>query len=101
MRRIVREGHEIGNHTYTHPDISNISPRQVELEVKITEQLFASKLGVQPLYFRPPYDIDEEPDTDDEAAPIMLHPAAGSHRHRQQNRYGRLERASTKVPGTR
>ena len=69
LQRIVREGHEIGNHTWTHPDISEISPRQVELEITLTERLFESKLGVQPLYFRPPYDIDEEPDTDDEAEP--------------------------------
>jgi cellulose synthase/poly-beta-1,6-N-acetylglucosamine synthase-like glycosyltransferase/peptidoglycan/xylan/chitin deacetylase (PgdA/CDA1 family)/spore germination protein YaaH len=71
MKRELREGHEIGNHTYTHPDISNISLRQLDLEVKLTERLFASKLGVQPLYFRPPYDVDEEPDTDDQAAPIV------------------------------
>jgi peptidoglycan-N-acetylglucosamine deacetylase len=71
MKRIVREGHEIGNHTYSHPDISEISPRQLDLEVKLTERLFASKLGIQPLYFRPPYDIDEEPDTDDQAAPVV------------------------------
>ena len=71
MRRIVREGNEIGNHTYTHPDISEISPRQLQVEVNITERLFESKLGIQPLYFRPPYDIDEEPDTDDEAAPVV------------------------------
>jgi cellulose synthase/poly-beta-1,6-N-acetylglucosamine synthase-like glycosyltransferase/peptidoglycan/xylan/chitin deacetylase (PgdA/CDA1 family) len=71
MQRLVREGHEIGNHTYTHPDISEISQRQLDLEVNLTERLFASKLGVQPLYFRPPYDIDEEPDTDDEAAPVV------------------------------
>ena len=71
MKRVVREGHEIGNHTYSHPDISEISTRQLDLEVKITERLFASKLGVQPLYFRPPYDIDEEPDTDDQAAPVV------------------------------
>jgi peptidoglycan-N-acetylglucosamine deacetylase len=70
MQRIVREGNEIGNHTYTHPDISEISPRQLDLEVDLTNRLFASKLGVQPLYFRPPYDIDEEPDTDDQAAPV-------------------------------
>jgi cellulose synthase/poly-beta-1,6-N-acetylglucosamine synthase-like glycosyltransferase/peptidoglycan/xylan/chitin deacetylase (PgdA/CDA1 family)/spore germination protein YaaH len=70
LQRIVREGHEIGNHTWTHPDISEISPRQVDLELKLTSRLFASKLGIQPLYFRPPYDIDEEPDTDDQAAPV-------------------------------
>ncbi len=69
MQRIVREGNEIGNHTWTHPDISVISTRQVDLEVNLTERLFEAKLGVQPLYFRPPYDIDEEPDTDDEALP--------------------------------
>ncbi len=69
MQRIFREGNEIGSHTWTHPDISEISQRQLDLEINMTERLFESKLGVQPLYFRPPYDIDEEPDTDDEAAP--------------------------------
>ncbi|HVJ07158.1 MAG TPA: glycosyltransferase [Acidisarcina sp.] len=69
IKRIVREGHEIGNHTFTHPDISEISQRQLYLELNLTERLFASKLGVQPLYFRPPYSIDQEPDTDDQAEP--------------------------------
>jgi len=71
IRREVRDGDEIGNHTYTHPDISEIPLARLDLEIKLTERLFASKLGVQPLYFRPPYDIDEEPDTDDQAAPIV------------------------------
>ena len=70
MRRVYREGHEIGNHTWTHPDISDISNRQVDLELNLTERLFASELGVQPLYFRPPYSIDQEPDTNDQAAPV-------------------------------
>jgi peptidoglycan-N-acetylglucosamine deacetylase len=71
LKRIVREGNEIGNHTWSHPDISDISLRQLELQVRLTESLFESKLGLQPLYFRPPYDIDEEPETDDQAAPIV------------------------------
>ena len=70
MRRVYREGHEIGNHTWTHPDISEISNRQIDLELNLTERLFASELGVQPLYFRPPYSIDQEPDTNDQAAPV-------------------------------
>ncbi len=70
MQRVYREGHEIGNHTWTHPDISEISTRQVDLELNLTERLFASELGVQPLYFRPPYSIDQEPDTNDQAAPV-------------------------------
>jgi cellulose synthase/poly-beta-1,6-N-acetylglucosamine synthase-like glycosyltransferase/peptidoglycan/xylan/chitin deacetylase (PgdA/CDA1 family)/spore germination protein YaaH len=77
MKRVVKEGHEIGNHTYFHPDISEISNRQLDLELKLTEHLFASKLGMQPLYFRPPYDIDEEPETDDQAAPVARVQQAG------------------------
>jgi len=72
LRRYVREGHEIGNHTFTHPDISEISTRQLELELNLTERMFASDLGLQPLFFRPPYSIDQEPDTNDQAAPIDL-----------------------------
>ncbi len=69
LKRYAREGHEIGNHTFTHPDISEISQRQLDLELNLTERLFAAELGVQPLYFRPPYSIDQEPDTNDQAAP--------------------------------
>jgi cellulose synthase/poly-beta-1,6-N-acetylglucosamine synthase-like glycosyltransferase/peptidoglycan/xylan/chitin deacetylase (PgdA/CDA1 family)/spore germination protein YaaH len=71
LKRELRDGDEIGNHTYTHPDISEVSQNRLDFEVKLTERLFASKLGVQPLYFRPPYDVDEEPETDDQAAPIV------------------------------
>ena len=70
MQRAYREGHEIGNHTFTHPDISEVSQRQIDLQLNLTERLFASKLGVQPLYFRPPYSIDQEPDTNDQARPV-------------------------------
>ncbi|WP_130421247.1 polysaccharide deacetylase family protein [Edaphobacter modestus] len=70
MQRVYREGHEIGNHSFTHPDIAEISKGQVDLELNLTERLFASKIGVQPLYFRPPYSIDQEPDTNDQAAPV-------------------------------
>ena len=70
MQRVFREGHEIGNHTFTHPDISEISLTQVDLQLNLTERLFASKLGVNPVYFRPPYSIDQEPDTNDQAAPV-------------------------------
>ncbi|HWZ50036.1 MAG TPA: glycosyltransferase [Granulicella sp.] len=70
LKRLYREGHEIGNHTFTHPDISEISNGNLNLQLTLTERLFAAELGVQPLYFRPPYSIDQEPDTNDQAAPI-------------------------------
>ncbi|ACO32543.1 MULTISPECIES: glycosyltransferase [Acidobacterium] len=72
LKREWRDGMEIGNHTYTHPDISLISRRQVALQLNLTERLFAAELGVDPLYFRPPYSIDQNPDTNDEAAPAYF-----------------------------
>ena len=58
---------------------------RLDIELQLTERLFASKLSVQPLYFRPPYDIDEEPETDDQAAPIVRIQQAWIHRRRQQD----------------
>ena len=70
LKRIYNEGHEIGNHTLTHPDISDISDLRMRTELNVTERLFAAKLGIKPLYFRPPYSIDQEPDTADEVKPL-------------------------------
>jgi cellulose synthase/poly-beta-1,6-N-acetylglucosamine synthase-like glycosyltransferase/peptidoglycan/xylan/chitin deacetylase (PgdA/CDA1 family)/spore germination protein YaaH len=69
LKQYIKDGDEIGNHTFTHPDISEISDFQLHSELNLTERLFAAKLGIQPLFFRPPYSIDQEPDTNDQAAP--------------------------------
>jgi peptidoglycan-N-acetylglucosamine deacetylase len=70
--RVYKEGHEIGNHTFTHPDISNISPTFMRLELNLTERLFASRLGMRTVMFRPPYSIDQEPDTADQVRPLEI-----------------------------
>ena len=46
----------------------------MKVEVNLTERLFASRLGIRTLFFRPPYSIDSEPDTEDRSS------AAGSSR---------------------
>jgi hypothetical protein len=51
--RVYAEGHEIGNHTFTHPDISNISRGYMRLELNLTERLFASRMGIRTILFRP------------------------------------------------
>ncbi len=75
--RIYREGHTIGNHTFTHPDISNISSVYAKLELNLTEQLFASRLGIRTILFRPPYSVDAEPDTEDQVRPLESTQAMG------------------------
>jgi peptidoglycan-N-acetylglucosamine deacetylase len=69
-KRIYNEGHTIGNHTFTHPDVSNISSTYMKVELNLTERLFASLVGVQARLMRPPYAIDEEPDTADQVKPL-------------------------------
>jgi cellulose synthase/poly-beta-1,6-N-acetylglucosamine synthase-like glycosyltransferase/peptidoglycan/xylan/chitin deacetylase (PgdA/CDA1 family) len=69
-KRIYNEGHTIGNHTFTHPDVSNISSTYMKVELNLTERLFASLVGVRATLLRPPYAIDEEPDTADQVRPL-------------------------------
>jgi cellulose synthase/poly-beta-1,6-N-acetylglucosamine synthase-like glycosyltransferase/spore germination protein YaaH/peptidoglycan/xylan/chitin deacetylase (PgdA/CDA1 family) len=76
-KRIYREGHEIGNHTFTHPDISTIGTGYMRVELNLTEQLFASRLGIRTMLFRPPYSVDAEPDTEDEVRPLELTQSLG------------------------
>ncbi len=76
-QRIYREGHEIGNHTFTHPDISSIGTGYMKVEMNLTERLFASRLGIRTLLFRPPYSVDAEPDTEDEVRPLELTQSMG------------------------
>ncbi len=71
-QRIYREGNEIGNHTFTHPDISSIGNGYMKVELNLTEQLFASRLGIRTTLFRPPYSVDAEPDTEDQVKPLEL-----------------------------
>jgi peptidoglycan-N-acetylglucosamine deacetylase len=68
--RIYNEGHTIGNHTFLHPDVSNISSTYMKVELNLTERLLASLVGVRATLFRPPYAIDEEPDTADQIRPL-------------------------------
>lgn len=54
LRRAFDEGHRIGNHTFSHPDLTKISADKVREEVKRTEDLIANFITDHKL-FRPPY----------------------------------------------
>jgi peptidoglycan-N-acetylglucosamine deacetylase len=71
-KRIYQEDNTIGNHTFTHPDVSNISTAYMKVELNLTERLFGSLLGIRATLMRPPYAIDEEPDTADQVRPLEV-----------------------------
>lgn len=55
VRRTVAEGHEIGNHTYTHRLLSKLGDADVRQEMARTRDAIARAAGVQPRTMRPPY----------------------------------------------
>ena len=57
LRRIVEEGHTIGNHSYDHADMSYLTPAQIRLELQRTQKTVDKALGYhyQMKIMRPPY----------------------------------------------
>ncbi len=55
VRRMVNEGHSIGNHTWDHPLLSKLPPDRVKEQVQKTEQLLYKITGFNTAMFRPPY----------------------------------------------
>lgn len=72
VRRIVREGHEIGSHTYTHPNLSEASAEQVQLELNATQRLIEWLTSRSTIFFRPPYNADSMPATLADVQPLSM-----------------------------
>lgn len=70
LTRTYDLGEEIGNHTYTHPDVSMIPREELLMQLDATERLLECRLGVRSLLFRPPYAEDVEPDTASQMRPL-------------------------------
>jgi peptidoglycan-N-acetylglucosamine deacetylase len=61
VRRIASEGHEIGNHTYYHPNLALCWPEHIRLELNATQLLIQTLTGRGTTLFRPPYAADTQP----------------------------------------
>ena len=61
LERIASEGHEIGNHTYTHQNLAEAGDEQIALELNATTRLIEAVTGHSTAYFRPPYNSDGTP----------------------------------------
>jgi cellulose synthase/poly-beta-1,6-N-acetylglucosamine synthase-like glycosyltransferase/peptidoglycan/xylan/chitin deacetylase (PgdA/CDA1 family)/spore germination protein YaaH len=61
IRREYKEGHEIGNHTFTHPNLEEATDNRERIELRSTRLLLESILSYSTLLFRPPYITDAEP----------------------------------------
>ncbi len=54
-QRIIAEGHVVGNHTYTHSDVTVMSRNTIDWEIEQTQLIIQSVAGVTPTLFRQPF----------------------------------------------
>ncbi|MGY1706243.1 polysaccharide deacetylase family protein [Geodermatophilus sp. SYSU D00697] len=55
VRRASDEGHQIGNHSWSHPDLTTLDQEQVETQFRRTDDAIEEATGVPPTQWRPPY----------------------------------------------
>jgi peptidoglycan/xylan/chitin deacetylase (PgdA/CDA1 family) len=55
LKRAVREGHEIANHSWSHPNLGKMSDEAVRRELQKTDDAISSAIGTRPKLMRPPY----------------------------------------------
>lgn len=55
LRRAVKEGHEIGNHTWSHPNLAKMGDEGVRRELQRTDDAIRNAIGIRPTLMRPPY----------------------------------------------
>jgi len=57
VKRIVAEGHALGNHTYSHPYLHLMSRDEIAYEIDRTQDAIEKVTGIRPAYFRPPHGV--------------------------------------------
>ena len=55
IRKQIQEGHEIGNHSYSHVNLKKASPKIIKDEYNKTQNIIYSISNIKPKVFRPPY----------------------------------------------
>ncbi|KAM4060598.1 polysaccharide deacetylase domain-containing protein [Hirsutella rhossiliensis] len=66
LKQMLDGGHQIGSHTFSHPDLSKISADEVRTEMTKLDNELATLIGMKPTYMRPPFFS-----TDDEALQVL------------------------------
>ena len=77
VRREVAEQHDVGNHTFTHPNLSVLPEQLTRLELDTTRKLFESITGRSMRLFRPPYLGDADPSSLDQIDPVRVAQSMG------------------------
>ncbi|WP_353958424.1 peptidoglycan-N-acetylglucosamine deacetylase [Bacillus sp. DX4.1] len=60
VKRIVKEGHIVGNHTYSHPNLAKVSDEEYRDQILKTEEILRRLTGYDAKFIRPPYGVINE-----------------------------------------
>ncbi|MEI7576498.1 MAG: glycosyltransferase [Armatimonadota bacterium] len=71
-QRAYDEGHDVGNHSFSHPNLGFVSDERVALEINATFRVIESATGRSSILFRPPYNADSQPETSSEVRPVDI-----------------------------
>lgn len=55
IRRMIQEGHEVGNHSWSHPRFSDLSQQEIKTQIGKTDQEIAKTVNYDVSLVRPPY----------------------------------------------
>lgn len=55
LKRIDAEGHQIGNHSYSHKNLTKLNDAEFDFEINKTDELINNVIGEKPVLLRPPY----------------------------------------------
>ncbi|MCW1401334.1 glycosyltransferase [Novosphingobium sp. MW5] len=72
LNQIVNAGSEIGNHSFTHPNLAQVSAEGTRIELNSTNRLVEAYTGRSMRLFRAPYFGDAEPTTTNEIVPALV-----------------------------
>ncbi|KAB2340244.1 polysaccharide deacetylase family protein [Actinomadura rudentiformis] len=72
IRQEAAAGHEIGNHSWSHPDLTRLSTRQAHDQLGRTDQAVQASIGRAPTLFRPPYGAQNAAVRAGAARPVIL-----------------------------
>ena len=72
VERAAAEGHLVGNHSFTHPHMNTLTPREAEAELSATQRLIEGLTSRRTPLFRAPYTANIDPDRPGDLADLRI-----------------------------
>ena len=61
VERIVEAGHAVGNHTWTHQNLTTMAPLEAQIELRLTNEAIVETVGLRPRCWRPTFgEVNDE-----------------------------------------